>query len=157
VAPKQKPGRSKQDYCTPPDFLEAVQKRLQEEFTWDLAASKENAIADHFYTEEDNSLIQDWSALAGWLWCNPPFGHIAPWVEKAACNSNDGAKIAMLVPASVGANWWLEWVDDIAYVLFLNGRLTFSGETTPYPKDCALLLYTPFIRRGYDIWSWSAK
>ena len=33
--------------------------------------------------------------------------------------------------------------------------ITFVGETTPYPRDCALLLYGPDIAPGYDIRRWT--
>lgn len=164
--PAQKPGRSKQDYQTPPAFLEAVKRRLHIKRFWcDLAASKENNAAEWFYTEEDDALQQCWNSeecgffipkfSAGeWGWLNPRFGHIEPWVEKAAKESWNGAYIAMLVPASVGANWWRTWVEPYAYQSYLNGRLTFVGMTTPYPKDCALLLYTPWGFTGHEIWNW---
>ncbi len=42
--PKQKPGRSKQDYGTPPEFLDAVKARFRiEAFDCDLAASHDIA------------------------------------------------------------------------------------------------------------------
>jgi DNA (cytosine-5)-methyltransferase 1 len=160
MAPKQKPGRSKQDYCTPPEFLEALKRRLHiTEFEIDLATSDENHVAQMWITEQNNSLIQNWGPpyVKGWGFCNPPFAHIRPWVEKAATESANGALIAMLVPAGVGANWWRDYVDGLAHVLFLNGRLTFVGETAPYPKDCAILLWTPFIYGGYEIWNWRTE
>ena len=48
----------------------------------------------------------------------------------------------MLVPAGVGSNWWKAWVHHKAYVFLLNGRITFVGQPTCYPKDCCLLYYT---------------
>lgn len=140
-----------------------MKRRLQiEEFTFDLAAHHSNTVAgSQFWTEEDNALLQSWGGFPGWCWCNPPYANIRPWVEKAVAGSavgwggaRSGSSIAMLVPASVGSNWWAEAVDGRAHVLFLNGRLTFAGETTPYPKDTALLLYTPFIKGGYEVWRW---
>lgn len=156
--PAQKPGRSKQTYSTPPELLAAVKKRLCiSKFVIDLAADAENAVADVFYTEEDNALVQPWAFWGnGWCWLNPPFGHLEPWVRKAAEESQNGANIAMLVPASVGANWWKCWVESYAYQSFLNGRITFVGETTPYPKDCAILLFTPWGFLGHEIWRWKA-
>jgi phage N-6-adenine-methyltransferase len=162
--PVQKPGRSKQDYGTPPEFLAAVKKRLCiEEFALDIAASAENAVADTFYTEEDNALSDDlrWRreiepAVKGdWAWLNPPFSNIAPWVEKAAQEASLGANILVLVPASVGSNWWRDCVEPYAYQTFLNGRITFVGQEDPYPKDCALLMYTPWQLMGHEIWSWN--
>ena len=61
----------------------------------------------------------------------------------------------MLVPASVGSNWWQEFVHHKAHVLMLNDRIQFVGAEWVYPKDLGLLLYTPFIRQGsYEGWSW---
>ena len=85
---------------------------------------------------------------------NPPFANIGPYAQKAY---SDGGKIAMLVPASVGANWWRDWVDGKSYVLFLNGRLKFGGCKDYYPKDCALVLYTPERFIGNEVWSWSQR
>lgn len=153
--PKQKPGLSKQDYCTPPEFLVALKNRLLiEEFSLDVAATKENSVAPSCITEEENALIQYWSPN-GWNFCNPPYANIRPWVERAFGEMvQRGVQTAMLVPASVGANWWYDYVDGIAHVICLNGRLTFVGETAPYPKDCAVLLYTPIVKGGYEVWKW---
>lgn len=157
MAPTQKPGKSRQDYQTPTDFLNAVRRRLGiQGFTVDLAATEENAVCDEYFTEAINALKQGWS-FAGWCWLNPPFKRIDPWVQKAYQESRRGGRIAMLVPAGVGANWWRDWVHGKAFVLLLNGRLTFVGETAPYPKDCVLLLYGPDIAPGYDVWQWGKQ
>ena len=155
MVPIQKPGRSKQDYQTPLEFLIAVRSKLWiTDFAIDLAASAQNSVVSGcYYDEAVDSLKQTWQ-FGSWCWLNPPYADIRPWVEKAAHESALGARIAMLVPASVGANWWKDYVVNSSYQLFLNGRLTFAGCTTPYPKDCALLLYTPFIRSGNAVWEW---
>jgi phage N-6-adenine-methyltransferase len=127
-------------------------------FQYDLAASAENTVADQFYTEQDDALIQDWAGnmLDGaWAFCNPPYADIEPWVMKA-CYETEGAgvNVAMLLPASTGSNWWRTYVHNRCYVLLLNGRLTFVGHKTPYPKDLVVLLYTPMRLTGYDVWNW---
>lgn len=155
--PAQKPGKSKQDYGTPLVFLDAVRKRLQiDDFGLDLAASMNNRVCPAHLNEGQDSLKMDWALhLDGdWGWLNPPFGNIKDWVSKAATESKNGAKITMLVPASVGSNWWMNWVEPFAYQVFLNGRITFVGETAPFPKDCALLLYHPWGFTGSEIWTW---
>lgn len=156
MAPQQKPGKSKQDYCTPPQFLAALKRRLGiDDFTIDLAATAKNAVAPIFYDEEMDSLTQPWRLGAGWAFCNPPFGHLERWVAKAFIEAdNNGAQTAMLVPASTGSNWWHDWVDGCAYITFLNGRIKFVGADGPYPKDCAILLFAPFLHGGSCIWSW---
>lgn len=154
--PKQKPGQSEQVVCTPSELVLAVQSKLGiTDFDIDLAASEANTVTENlWYTEEVDSLVQDWT-VKGWGWCNPPYGDISPWVEKAYYESwAKAAKVAMLVPASVGSNWWKDHVHNRAYVLFLSPRITFVGHDSPYPKDLALLLYTPYGAKGYDCWRW---
>jgi phage N-6-adenine-methyltransferase len=152
TVPVQKPGKSKQDYETPPEFVSAVEKLLGTYFTMDLAADQANAKATRWYTKEDDALAHDWSWINGWCWLNPPFGRIAPWAKKCAEEGAKGVKIALLVPAAVGSNWYRDYVRNHAYVFDLEGRISFDG-VAPYPKDCVLALYgTPF--RGSAGWNW---
>jgi hypothetical protein len=44
---------------------------------------------------------------------------IAPWVERAWTRKPLGAQ-TVLVPASIGANWWRDFVHQRALVLALN-------------------------------------
>jgi phage N-6-adenine-methyltransferase len=155
--PAQKPGRSEQVVETPEAFIKAVKTRLGvPNFAWDLAASKENAKAPAYWTEKDDSLSRPWSPIFGWSWLNPPYSDITPWVKKCWEEAQRGSQIACLVPASVGSNWWATYVHDKAYVTFLNGRITFVGHDSPYPKDLALLLYTPFLDGGSCVWKWKS-
>lgn len=154
--PAQRPGKSEQVVCTPTIFLDALKMKLAIPFfNYDLAASPSNTVATNYYTEEDDALVQDWAGDSiGWCFCNPPYEDIEPWVAKACLEVDKGACIAMLLPASVGSNWWKAYVHNKCYVLLLNGRITFEGHKSPYPKDLVTLLYTPFGARGYDVWSW---
>lgn len=160
--PVQKPGYSRQDYGTPRALLDAVRGRLGiEDFAIDLAADRLNAVCASFIDYDVNSFTCDWGKSTGydvtkdrWGWLNPPFGAIGPWVQKAWEESLRGAQVAMLVPASVGSNWWTSWVHRKARVLFLNGRVTFVGQVDSYPKDCAVLLYGRAIEPGYFPWRW---
>lgn len=156
--PQQKPGRSKQDYGTPPEFLTAVKDRLGiAEFDCDLAAAKWNAVCPRYLSVMDDSLSGlTWNRGNGWNFLNPPFSSIGPWVRKAYASIDHGARTAVLIPAAVGSNWWRDHVHMKCHALFLNGRITFVGATDPYPKDCALLLYSAFAG-GYDVWTWKAQ
>lgn len=163
--PQQKPGRSKQDYRTPPEFLDAVKRKLEiTGFDADLAADDANAVSDLYFTKDDSAFdAPTWKFGRGWNWLNPPYSAIGPWVARAFdAMAHEQANTAVLIPASIGANWWRDHVHGKAMVLALNGRITFVGCDTGYPKDCALLLYSPFeyscINGGdwpYDIWSWT--
>lgn len=144
-------GQSKQDYATPPDFMDAVRLRYGP-ISFDLAAHAGNTKHERYYTEENNSLVQPWHKLDGLLWLNPPFADIAPWAAKCAQESRLGARILFLVPASVGSNWFRDHVYGHAAVSFLNGRISFDG-IAPYPKDCLLAYYcggTAMV----GVWTW---
>lgn len=167
-------GRSKQDYCTPPELIKAVVSRFGL-LHFDLAATYENTVAPRFFGPPEIKLVMpipggircvaadafacDWTSLRGNLWLNPPFDRIAPWAQRCAAtisflNYNrigHQTKILFLVPAAVGSNWWRDHVHDWAHVLFLNGRVCFDG-VAPYPKDCTLCVYGE--KPGYDIWPW---
>lgn len=153
--PQQKPGRSRQDVETPKVFLDAVKQKIGiKQFDCDLAASLANAVCPKFYTEFQNALVQPWTVGDGWNFLNPPFSRLAPWVQRAWEQEQLGAQTAVLVPAGVGSNWWKDWVHGKAHVLILNGRITFVGETDPYPKDLCLLLYSRLLKPTYGIWRW---
>lgn len=144
--------RSKQDYATPPEFIVAVEKRFGP-LEFDIAASPENRKAERYWTEADNALDQDWNNL-GLAWLNPPFANIAAWAEscKAALSTNQ-QRTLLLVPASVGSNWFRDHVHRHALVLGVNGRLSFDGKD-PYPKDLILCCYGFGV--GFDVWDWRA-
>lgn len=151
-------GSSKQDYQTPPEFIQAVVKGFGR-LSWDLAASAENKQAEKFYGESDDSLTQCWRDIKSFgrgpvLWLNPPYDNIAPWARKCAEESTEGnARVLFLVPASVGANWFRDYVHGKAHVLFLNGRIKFVGAKDAYPKDCILACFG--WNPGYSVWSWN--
>lgn len=159
VMPVQKPGRSEQIVCTPPEFIEAVTKRFGG-IGWDLAALAENSVMrntnraayfgpDHANEENRDSLKVSWGSAA-LQWLNPPFGNIAPWAEKAA---SCGSRVAMLVPASVGSNWFRDHVHGKAFVLALSPRLKFVGHASSFPKDLMLCIYGLGVH-GFDVWRW---
>lgn len=141
MAPRQKPGKSKQDYATPWNFFYAVEKLLKIQFKWDLAAHSKNAKCSQFLSPQEDAFEQVWHKLRGWKWLNPPFGKLAPWAERCMEESRRGADIAMLVPAAVGSNWYRDFVYHQTRTLYINGRISFDGQAG-YPKDCMLCLYS---------------
>lgn len=144
--------------------------------TVDLAASNGQEKAPIWIPPEANSLTVEWAHLyEGNMWLNPPFGRIAPWAQM--CMLEGGHlrhpprkgkiprgvlpdRILFLTPASVGANWFEEYVWGEALVLFLKPRLVFdgmlpnprTGEMDPYPKDLMLSVYGE--KPGLELWRW---
>jgi len=156
TTPRDK-NKTKQSYETPDNFFEAVNRSLP--FAWDLAASEYNRKCHNFIDESSDSLTHPWHTLnhRSWLWLNPPFKNIAPWARKCYEESRLGANVVMLTPASVGSNWFRDRVWKKALVVFLNGRLTFKGETTCYPKDCMISIFSNSVSPGCTIWDWRNK
>lgn len=161
--PVQKPHRSKQNYATPEVFIAAVKRRLGiAEFGFDFAAEPHTTQSpDGFYSLERSALAEGetWSVQLDegeWGWLNPPYTDIAQWAARCAELRRAGGQIAFLVPASVGANWFRDYVHGHALVLALNGRLAFMPDkpTWLYPKDCVLCLYSPTIVPGFEVWNW---
>lgn len=152
--PKQQPGKSKQDYETPPEFIAAVERRFGRLHV-DLAARADNAKAAIFVPPERDSLSLNWAReFAGRrCWLNPEFADIAPWAAKCAASASAGLHIVMLTPASIGANWFAEHVHGKAIVLGLSPRITFVGAADPYPKDCMLSVFGLGVA-GFDVWRW---
>lgn len=149
-------GKSNQTFATPPEFRSAIVKQFGFP-CWDLAASAENFFGPpgKYFDEKNSAFIHDWHRLDGILWLNPPFADIAPWAEKCAAASKQGARILLLVPASVGAKWFQDHVHNCAaHVYFLAPRICFDGKG-PFPKDCLLADYSGLsFSTYYRCWRW---
>ncbi len=136
--PKQKPGTSEQVVGTPKDFLVALEYRFGP-LSWDLCATAENSVVPgRFFDVATDGLKQDWGAIEGNLWCNPGFGEIAKWAEKAAEEATVRSKVFLLTPASIGANWYWKFLRPNAVTYVLHPRLQFVGHEHPFPKDLAV-------------------
>ena len=161
--PRQKPHQSEQSVGTPREFLAAVEERFGI-IGFDLAATKENAVCAKWLGpgshHGEDCLAVDWATLptqpGDVLWLNPPFGKISGFARLAAAmaSSLPGTSIVMLVPASVGTNWFAEHVHRKALVLALRPRLTFVGEEDPYPKDLMLCVWGRWVAPTFDTWRW---
>lgn len=105
----------KQDYRTPPEFIDAVSRRFGPP-GWDLAASHGDEIdlVAGYFTPEEDSLAQCWRSLpsvCAVAWLNPPFRNIRPWVRKLDEECQDLRRwTLLLVPASMGSGWWRDHV-----------------------------------------------
>lgn len=156
--PAQKPGQSEQTVGTPPEFIDAVERRFGP-ITFDLAATKTNRVRQvPWYgpgsPDGENALVKPWNQLpSGLLWLNPPFEDIAPWARKCRMMGEHGARIAFLVPLSSG-NWARDHVHGHGQVEALNPRLRFIGHKSLYPKDLMLVLHGPGFTVGFNVWRW---
>jgi hypothetical protein len=146
--PNSKPEVSEQQaYRTPKDFLDRVRRKFQVDLRFDLACTREDAVAPAgFYYPEQDALAYAWpntAAVAGaCAWANPPFNRSSAFARAAS--ESPHCRTLMLIPASVGSNWFAEHVNGRALVVFLRPRLVFlMPDGTPCPaginRDCMLL------------------
>lgn len=152
--PAQKPGSSEQTVQTDPRLIAAVVARFGP-LVVDLAAHAGNAQAPVFIPPEYNSLTYPWDAQGlpvGNRWLNPPFENIALWAERCLCYGTQASPIFFHVPASVGSNWYRDFLHERAYLLFLNGRVKYVGHTQGYPKDCLIAVFG--MAPGFEVWTW---
>lgn len=156
--PRQKPGRSRQCYETPKEFIEAVETRFGR-LDFDLAATPKNTKAEKFFTRRQNALTRLWVPRDYRFWLNPPYGHIMPWAKKCestAATLSASGSILLLVPASVCSQWFINHVWGKAFVNLLSPRLCFIRKE-PYPKDLILCVYKrrkPKTNEQFVYWDW---
>jgi phage N-6-adenine-methyltransferase len=146
---------SRQDWGTPPEFIEAVEKRFGR-IGLDLAATQDNRVCPVFCGPggfPEDSLKLNWNECSGNLWLNPPFDSIAKFSGKMCneCRDRRGFSL-LLVPASVDANWFRR-CEENGFVLILEDRLKFVGSADPYPKGLALIVFG-FGLVGRGRWHW---
>lgn len=123
---------------------------LNEEFSFtvDLACEKENAKCSSFITSEENSLSFNWYELDGWLWLNPPYSPLKPWIVKAQEENKKGAKIVVLCPPIITTKYFSQWLPS--EIRFIVGRVPFIKDGIEMKfntNDSCLLIYDEKIRQ----------
>ena len=119
-------------WATPQDFFDALDKEFR--FETDVCALAENAKCAHYFTPDQNGLVQEWTGVC---WCNPPYGRkIGDWVKKAAESAKAGAVVVMLLPARTDTRWFHDYIYGQAEIRFVKGRLKFGDatESAPFPS-----------------------
>lgn len=138
---------------TPP----AIFASLDAEFCFqlDAAAAPHNALCRKFITAEQNTLETPWADylnVPGYVWLNPPFSDITPFVKKAAAESANQIGTVMLVPADTSVGWFKEAIQTASEVRFITaGRLAFINPVSGKPvsgnnKGSMLIIWRPYPR-----------
>lgn len=148
---------------TPPDQRDlwrtppALFASLDAEFCFqlDAAAAPHNALCRKFITAEQNTLETPWADylnVPGYVWLNPPYSDITPFVKKAASESANQIGTVMLVPADTSVGWFKEAIQTASEVRFITaGRLAFINPVTGKPvsgnnKGSMLIIWRPYPR-----------
>ncbi len=121
-----------QEWRTPRWFFNQLDAEFH--FTVDVAATKENALCDRYYTKESDGLIHDWSDEV--VWCNPPYANVAPWVQRASRATLRRATCVLLLNVCTDTNWFHDYIWDTdnqdtrpnVEMRLYRGRLVFLDE-----------------------------
>lgn len=112
-------------YETPEWLFKAFDREFG--FAWDLCATEETAKCSRFISPKEDSLSVDWHKLeGGWLWINPPYSPLKPWIQKAQMEAQKGAKIVALVPPVLCTQYLMDYLPD--GIVFIVGRVSFLAE-----------------------------
>ena len=138
---------------TPPALFTSLDAEFC--FQLDAAAAPHNALCRKFITAEQNTLETPWAdylSIPGYVWLNPPYSDITPFVKKAAAESNNQIGTVMLVPADTSVGWFKEAIQTASEVRFITaGRLAFINPVTGKPvsgnnKGSMLIIWRPYPR-----------
>ncbi|MGS6177803.1 phage N-6-adenine-methyltransferase [Enterobacter sichuanensis] len=138
---------------TPPALFAALDAEFC--FQLDAAAAPHNALCRKFITAEQNTLETPWDgylSTPGYVWLNPPYSDITPFVKKAAAESANQIGTVMLVPADTSVGWFKEAIQTASEVRFITaGRLAFINPVTAKPvsgnnKGSMLIIWRPYPR-----------
>lgn len=138
---------------TPPALFASLDAEFC--FQLDAAAAPHNALCRKFITAEQNTLETPWSdylSIPGYVWLNPPYSNITPFVKKAAAESDNQIGTVMLVPADTSVGWFKEAIQTASEVRFITaGRLAFINPVTGKPvsgnnKGSMLIIWRPYPR-----------
>ncbi len=138
---------------TPPALFASLDAEFC--FQLDAAAAPHNALCRKFITAEQNTLETPWADylnVPGYVWLNPPYSDITPFVKKAAAESANQIGTVMLVPADTSVGWFREAIQTASEVRFITaGRLAFINPVTGKPvsgnnKGSMLIIWRPYPR-----------
>ncbi|WP_019933897.1 phage N-6-adenine-methyltransferase [Oceanimonas smirnovii] len=150
---------SRDSWATPLPVYLALDAEF--DFKADLCASHSNAKHPYYLTEADDALsdmtpsrLQVSIPAGGYVWCNPPYSAIGPWVEQAITLQRVGIGTVMLVMADTSVGWYyqaLQHCNEIREVV--AGRLAFINALTGEPvsgnsKGSTILVFDPYGRQG---------
>lgn len=104
-------------------------------FTLDAAAIAENSKCSRYLTD---GLAFNWAEVCqpgDYVWNNPPFSDVNPWVDQWIACAERGVGVVAIVNNQSGARWWHKAKDAATELRFSQGRVAFIHPVTGKPVD----------------------
>jgi phage N-6-adenine-methyltransferase len=131
------------EWETPQEFYNALDAEFS--FTCDVCATHKNAKHIHFFTPEQNGLLQEWN---GACWMNPPYDKsIGLWMKKAWEASQAGTTVVCLIQGrSTDTIWWHKFAMKSSEIRYIKDRLHFgkNGYRSRANISNIVIIFTPF-------------
>lgn len=146
---RQAKGKRSDSYRTPKWLFKFLDEQYN--FDFDICASKENALLDKFYSEENPYNGRNWSELGSTGFCNPPFstGQKEKALAEAYRNMKENSVTSVfLIPSDVSNIFWMSHiVGKATKISIICGRINFldpdTGEESNAGLGCALVEFCP--------------
>ena len=118
----------------PMPFFDVVDEEFS--FQIDVCATRANSKCAEYIgpVDEENSsacMIDALYEKTPWFpggiaraWCNPGFGDLRPWAEKAyeQTQSNPGTVVVVMAIISSSVKWWRDWAMKADEIRLIGGR-----------------------------------
>lgn len=154
---------NRSDYLTPPEVIEQILKRTNSDrFLCDTCCSQPNIPAlFHAIDGRLNGLDISWNYNTylfdedkhseKWAYCNPPYNECDKWTKKAYNEQQNGASVAMLMPARTETKFWKDYIlgeDGFGFkegveVQFLRKGVCFLNPDTGEKIQMKVMLKDP--------------
>ena len=127
------------EYGTPQDLFEDACKKYNLELDIDYAASETNHVLENYFTKQNDAFNFGW-IKDGYL--NAPYSKQKEFMHKAYdSHLKHNINILILAYAKTDTKWWHNYVEGIAEVHFIKGRIKFNDSngvktknSAPYPS-----------------------
>ncbi len=137
------PKSEKDSWQTPKDIFKALSREF--DFRIDVCASKENALCEHFFTEEDSALENSWSSVGGFF-INPPYSQTQEFLREAALQAEEFNLTGVaLVNANTDTKWFADAFKSANEIRLISGRVAFvkpdGKKASGNPKGQCLIIW----------------
>jgi len=126
------------EYETPEELYYNFCNKFQIFPTLDVCATKENSKCKNFITEQQDSLLIEWTET---FFMNPPYSRVKAFMKKAYYqHKKNNIEGMILIFAKTDTQFWHSFIENKAEVHFLKGRIKFlkdgikTKNSAPYPS-----------------------
>jgi phage N-6-adenine-methyltransferase len=143
------------EWATPQPVFNALDREFN--FGFDVCAEHETAKCPEYWTIEDDALSKDWAKdtrmiFGKYLFCNPPYSKIGPWVDKAVDAQFNSVGTVMLCMCDPSVKWFGKAISYASEIRFItNGRLAFlkdGVEQKGNNKGSVIFIFEKYIYRS---------